>query len=452
MGENKRYIVRAASDLNKDDIYLTVKGWEKVPYLKDEIKKRNLDMKDFESMNPQQLVEILFKEGIVTKPENVVNGQLGPSDIDKYFGYLISTSGTTGNPKIFRFTSLGDGLVVYAQTGKDIVIKYFPENYPVDSAFPPQPSASGVMATHALLHVYLIDGKSYPYRQIPPQLLTPENFKLLVNTLVQRKPRVLIGLTTHVNNMLKALPKDVIKDLEVIVVAGEPYFLPIHNIENFDGYVIDIYGAGELGIPLYSIAKAGKEKSLFKLTKGAITLEIKEPFIQPDRHVAEVYVTKFAVNVPGSPRIDPLGLYAINHKIGDIAEINSEGDIVRFLRSNDMISLAGAKLLLSQVADVVSKFSETYPLSDFVVEYYPLSERNPKPRAIIYVGYETEIENKRNLEEEIRQKIFEINHPVNYEVNLTKAAELEVKLIPSKEILQKQYPRPGKTKRLYVIE
>ncbi|HIH73673.1 MAG TPA: long-chain fatty acid--CoA ligase, partial [Thermococcaceae archaeon] len=106
----------------------------------------------------------------------------------------------------------------------------------------------------------------------------------------------------------------------------------------------------------------------------------------------------------------------------------------------------GAKLHIDQVMDIVHR----YPfLVDFVIIYHPLSPDNPKPKAIIKVGYVGE--KPAGIEDEIRGLIYEANNPVRYEVEEAKSSELIVEAVPAEKVREGLPQKPGKTKRIFIV-
>ncbi|HDD31101.1 MAG TPA: long-chain fatty acid--CoA ligase, partial [Thermococcus litoralis] len=111
-----------------------------------------------------------------------------------------------------------------------------------------------------------------------------------------------------------------------------------------------------------------------------------------------------------------------------------------------VISLGGAKLHIDQVMDIVHR----YPfLVDFVIIYHPLSPENPKPKAIIKIGYVGK--KPSGIEDEIRELIYEANNPVRYEVEEAKSSELVVEAVPAEEVRRGLPQKPGKTKRIFIV-
>jgi len=112
--------------------------------------------------------------------------------------------------------------------------------------------------------------------------------------------------------------------------------------------------------------------------------------------------------------------------------------------------LAGAKLSIYQISDVVHKYQE---LIDFVVEYYPIGEKNTRPKAIVKIGYSRNLSSPpTELIKEVEREILEINQPVQYETRMTQMAILEFQLVPEDELVKIMYSRPGKPQRVIIKE
>ncbi len=200
--------------------------------------------------------------------------------------------------------------------------------------------------------------------------------------------------------------------------------------------IIDNFGSTEDGVTGYRIVKKNKAEP-FVFPESLIIL--RENGDKEYREYQEIYITKIMKEG------ELTGLPLFNYKIGDLAKV-VDGEVMNIIRIKDVISLAGAKLHIDQVMDIVHR----YPfLVDFVIIYHPLSPGNPKPKAIIKVGYVGE--KPSGIEDEIRELIYEANNPVRYEVEEAKSSELVVEAVPAEKVREGLPQKPGKTKRIFTV-
>ncbi|WP_048148521.1 AMP-binding protein [Palaeococcus ferrophilus] len=381
-----------------------------------------------EELTPEMLLEHV--EDVNVTPKDLYSTEkLWPDYIRerRVFHTILKTSGTTGKSKLVPFT-LDDKRRVARQL-TPWVEEYVEDGDVIASFFPPLPSASGMMGFGAFEAMEA----NVRYIQLPIQLLRMG--ELLIREFEEINPTQLFGLTTTVYNLGFRLPEKVREDISLILVGGETLTLEMAQamLENYpNAVIVDVYGTSEDGSPAYRVITK-KRTGDFVSPHSLLTLTETE-----DEGYYAVHITKIMLDG------ELTGLPIFNYAIGDIARVEG-GRIRNIIRTKDAVSLAGAKLFLDQVMEVV--FSHQF-LSDFVILYEPLSRDNPKPRAIIRVGFSGE--RPRDIEDEIRARIYEGNNPVRYEVEESKQAELLIEVVPLAEVRKGLPQRPGKTKRIFI--
>ncbi|WP_324735807.1 AMP-binding protein [Thermococcus sp. SY098] len=387
---------------------------------------------DIESMTPETLASEIDNLHIL--PKDLYNTErVWPSYIKNYdiFYTIVRTSGTTGQPKRIPYTI--DDKRRVARQFIPWFYEYFEKGDRIASFFPPLPSASGIMGYGAVEEL----GAKVAYFQIPIQFIRMPD--LLINELRSIKPTVLFSLTTTAFLLGLKLPEDIRNDIRVILVGGETLTeeLAKATLENFpNAMIIDALGMSEEGAVGYRIVTK-KKTTNFSFPESIIVLESIEEEEYKEYH--KIYVTKIMKEG------ELTGLPLFNYDAGDLARVEN-GEIKSILRIKDAISLAGATLYLDQIISIVHR----YPfLIDFVIIYHPLSPSNPKPKAIIRVGYVGE--KPVGIEDEIRSLIYEGNNPVRYEVEDSKQAELIIEAVPAEKVREGLPQKPGKTKRIFIV-
>ncbi|MCD6559423.1 MAG: AMP-binding protein [Palaeococcus sp.] len=380
-----------------------------------------------ESFSVEEL--LLSMKNIRIIPKDLYNiEEVWPSYIKNksVFHTILKTSGTTGKSKLIPFTM--DDKKRLARQFDPWVEEYVEDGDVIASFFPPLPSASGMMGFGA----FEIMMPRVRYVQMPLQLLRMK--ELLIRELEEISPTWFFCLTTTAYNLGFMLPEGMREDVRLLLVGGETLTdeMAQATLENFpNATIIDAYGCSEDGAPAYRVVKKGKTGE-FKMPHSILTLTPNEG------EYYDVHITK--VMMEG----ELTGLPIFNYAIGDLARVEN-GKIKNIIRIKDVVSLAGAKLFLDQVMSIVFE----YPfLKDFVMLYYPLSRKNPRPKAVIRVGYEGR--KPSGIEEEIRERIYEGNNPVRYEVEDSKQAELVIEAVPIDEVRKGLPQKPGKTKRIFI--
>ncbi|HHI00899.1 MAG TPA: long-chain fatty acid--CoA ligase [Thermococcus litoralis] len=346
------------------------------------------------------------------------------------FHVLSRTSGTTGKPKRIPYTT--DDIKRGSRQLKPWANELM-ENAVVASFFPQLPSSSGFFVLGAFRYL----GTKLRYVQIPIQYILEED--LLIHELREIKPTSLFALTTSAYKLGFVLPEDIKADIQTLVVGGEPLTKELAKgiLDNFpNAVIVDVLGMSEDGLVGYRIVTKNQIEAPFNFPESLLILKKTEDKYEEYYHV---YVTK--VMKEG----ELTGLPIFNYKNWDLARV-VDGKVLNILRSNDVINLGGAKLHIDQVMDIVHR----YPfLVDFVIIYHPLSPDNPKPKAIIKVGYVGK--KPPGIEDEIRELIYEANNPVRYEVEEAKSSELVVEAVPAEEVRRGLPQKPGKTKRIFIV-
>ena len=414
--------------------YTATKAYQLSPYWRKKFEEAQINP---QNITPENLKEKLYEISI--EPRDLYRSDVATKTND--FKLILQTSGTTGKPKEIHFLPKHESKRVARQIEKWL-IDYLNEKNKIVSFFPPLPSASGIMFYEASKIVASSENKNLEFYQIPTQLLQPEQKEILLNRLTTINPTIIGALPTVIYMLANSLPENIRKDVRLLITGAEE--LPINLAKKIlqafpNAEFVDVYGTSEDGATGYR-----------KISKNYLT-----PFSFPETLVTllqdetsnyyKIYLTKITRRPNFFEKLTKkesiVGLYLFNYNIGDYAEVN-EGNVVRIFRENDAISLAGAKLFLTQISEIIHSYEN---LVDYVVIFYPLGIVD-KPKAVLKVGY---VGNKPNLESEIRNRIYESNNPVRYEVEDSKMAELEILLVPISELRKDLPQKPGKPKRLY---
>jgi len=443
---------KIANNISLSQIEETIERIKReVPYLSSKL--GNLRVEDY---TIEDFFKTAFENNVITQPEDLVQLKLSPKSLVNELYAMFFTSGSTGNQKPVPYTFFGDGLVTREQY-IDTFKKYFPPGSRIISLFPTLPASSGEMFKTATIFVKMIDGIGYGWYQIPQSLLAPQYFSILIERIKQLKPRIIGGLPTTIYNILNSLPEEYLKDLEVVIVGGEELSTEVARkifslVPNL--FVIsNVWGTTEAG----AMGVENIEKSTLPVRK--IDIKNLVALIKPEadesynnQRVGRVYLTKIEPKDYSDfgIRKAPLGVYLLNHNIGDYVVLDDENNISRVFREKDVVSLGGAKLYLSSLLDIIHQHEE---FVDMVITYYPLSPQNSKPKAIIEIGYAENLPNPPYEKlREVERKVLETNFPVFQETQVTKMAELEFKLVPLKDLIPKLYEKPGKPQRIKIIK
>lgn len=402
---------------NEDFSYTVKKAVESTKYWNKKFGKIEINPVDLEDVNK---INILPKELYDIKnilPKYILNSEI--------FHTILQTSGTGGVPKQIPFTKDEEKRI--ARQIKKWVKKYVEKGDIIVSFFPPLPSASGVMSFEAMKCLE----EKVRFYQLPPQLFSQK--ELLLSTLEKIKPTSIWALTTSLFNLSEMISEKIKKDIKFTVVGGEELAKELaekisSNLNN--STIIDVYGNAEDAATGYKIYEKGSSHN-FIFPESCIVLK------QEYEDYYKMYLSKLV------RKGELAGVWLFNYDIGDLAKVENS-KVVGITRAGDCINLAGAKLFLSQISEVIHKYPN---LHDYIVIYQPLSPENPEPKATIRIGYSEKV---AGIEDEIRLGIYEINNPVRYEVEDSKMAKLIIEAVPQLE-LRKDLPfKPGKPKRLFI--
>ncbi len=346
------------------------------------------------------------------------------------FYNVMRTSGTTGKPKRIPFTKY-DKIRTSRQYSSWIEEYLYKQK--LASFLPQLPSGSGFLTAASLEYMDVKVG----FYQIPIQYLRMRD--ALIEEFRDIGATAIYTLTTGAYVLGLTLPEDIKNDIQVILVGGETLSQEMANaiLDSFPNAVIlDVFGNSEDDATGRRIVT---RKGMEPFTFPESLILLKEDADPEYKDYYEIYITKIMREG------ELTGLPLFNYKIGDLARV-IDGKVINIIRVKDVISLSGAKLHIDQVMDIVHR----YPfLVDFVIIYHPLSPDNPKPKAIIKVGYVGE--KPAGIEDEIRGLIYEANNPVRYEVEEAKSSELIVEAVPAEKVREGLPQKPGKTKRIFIV-
>ncbi len=386
---------------------------------------------DTEGMTPEELAALTDR--VTIEPHDLYRTvEIWPDYIRKprVFYTVMRTSGTTGKPKRIPYTR--DDRI---RTGRQLepwIREHMDRGDRIASFFPPLPSSSGMFAFGAF---EAINAKA-AYYQVPIQYLLDR--EMLLREFEDIKPTSIFCLTATAYNLGLTLPESIRNDIQTIVVGGETLTpeLAKATLELFpNAVIIDNFGSTEDAVTGYRVITR-KKSSAFEFTESIVVL--KDNGDEYDQY-KRVYITK--VMREG----ELTGLPLFNYDIGDLARVEN-GRVRNIIRVKDVISLAGAKLHIDQVMEIVYDHPE---LLDFVIIYHPLSPENPRPKAVIRVAYRDK--KPAGIEDEVRERIYEANNPVRYEVEESKQAELVIEAVPLEKLRADLPKRLGKTKRIYIV-
>ena len=412
-------------DIDTNDLrYTAEKACETTEFWKEKFMGTNID-----ELTPNSLLSATDK--VFITPHDLYNAdKLWPTYIKnlEIFHGVMRTSGTTGDPKRVPFTH--DDKKRYRRQARSWALEYL-EGSIMASFTAPLPSSSGVFAIEGF------SDANIRYHQIPIHYLRMRD--ALIKELRGIKATGIFGLTAAVYNLSLTLPEDIRNDIQLIIMGGETLTKELAKVvlDSFPNAVIfDVFANTEDGLTGYRLIT---KKKVTPFTFSDSLIVLKQTKDEEYKEYHEIYITK--VMKEG----ELTGLPLFNYKIGDLAKV-VDGKIVNVIREKDTISLAGAKLHIDQVMDIVHRYPS---LIDFVIIYHPLSPENPKPKATIRVGYMGE--KPAGVEDEIRELIYEANNPVRYEVEEAKSSELRIEAVPAKEVRKNLPQKPGKTKRIFIV-
>ncbi|WP_461863070.1 phenylacetate--CoA ligase family protein [Thermococcus sp.] len=392
--------------------------------------KEKFEGVEFDTLTPEALASLTDRV-YITPHDIYKRDKVWPDYIRerRVFYTVMRTSGTTGKPKRVPYTV--DDRFRTARQVEPWIREYMDKGDIIASFFPPLPSSSGMFAFGAF---EALKAKS-AYYQIPIQYLMNRN--LLLKELRDIKPTALFCLLATAYNLGLILPDDIRADIQTIVVGAETLTpeLAKATLELFENAVIiDNYGSTEDDLTGYRIITKKKTTRFYFRDSIVILKDTDDVYKEYKR----MYITK--VMKDG----ELTGLPLFNYDIGDLAKV-VDGEVKNIIRVKDVVTLAGAKLHIDQLMEIVYNHPD---LMDFVIIYHPLSPANPRPKAVIRVAYREK--KPAGIEDEVRELIYEANNPVRYEVEESKQAELIIEAVPMEELRKDLPQRPGKTKRIYI--
>ncbi|NJE31194.1 long-chain fatty acid--CoA ligase [Thermococcus sp. 18S1] len=406
--------------------YTLEKALETTEFWKDKFSGVNA-----EEITPKDLAELTDR--VTIEPHDLYRtSEIWPDYIrdPKIFYTVMRTSGTTGRPKRVPYTR--DDRMRSGRQLEPWIREYMDKGDRIASFFPPLPSSSGMFAFGGF---EAINAKT-AYYQVPIQYLLDR--EMLLRELQDIKPTSIFCLTATAYNLGLTLPESIKKDIQTIVVGGETLTpeLARATLELFENAVIiDNFGSTEDAVTGYRVIT---RKKATKFSFGESIVVLKDNGDGYDDY-KRIYITK--VMRDG----ELTGLPLFNYDIGDLARIEN-GEVRNIIRIKDVVTLAGAKLHIDQVMEIVYDHPD---LLDFVIIYHPLSPENPKPKATIRIAYGEK--KPAGIEDEVRELLYEANNPVRYEVEESQQAELEIVAVPLEKLRADLPRRLGKTKRIYIV-
>jgi phenylacetate-CoA ligase len=392
---------------------------------------------------PQDLLKA-YEKGFYTTPQDL------PNLMPQYpvFGQYFLTSGSVGKPKIVALSSDDKERLIreYTPAWKTFI----KEGDIILTLLPSSPAISGVTVTESfskmpvkVFHLPLPIGKD-------------------VNTFLEYwklfKPNSLMGLTTSVYRLPLLLTEKGMEakqlGIKKIGVGAESSTVERRKriAEEFDARVYDFYATSENGLIGYE-KEPFSDDHLITIPETLVFLVKGEEEVSKNEN-SEVIVTNLYRS--GEKPLLPL----INYKIGDWAkciEKDEESGVVTVIGEirREAAYLAGAKLNPQEVEAVIDGLGEFKGLLSG--EYCIINYNDTDRKAVAEIRLEAKkpltSEQKTQISQQVRQKIYEANIPVYHMAEIVKDAKLIIN-ITEPGSLYKGYEhliKPGKPKRLITL-
>jgi len=359
------------------------------------------------------------------------------------------TSGTSGKPKEI-WLNPDDEKRITVQ-GSKLYSLTFKRDDRILNCFPKQPAVSGYMSNLGL------SAEKYNFQHFPAQEIK-ENPQRFTEVLKKFNPTVIMSLTTFAYRLPLLFTslglERKFSTLQRALVSAEPSTISrrktISQELNVDVY--DLYASSENGVIAYEVKPltdehiVNQEDTLIFLVREKDEVSISE--------TGDVLLTNlFDINLS-----EPY-MVLLNYKIGDRAKCveKEDSEIVTSISEirRESAYLAGAKLNPQEVEKAIEEL-EDYK-KELTGEYFIVTYSDSQRRAIAEVRIEgrknLSLEDEKNIDKRIRERIYSANFPVWNEVENTKNARLLIEVTNPGELYKgyEQYIKPGKPKRLLVL-
>jgi len=410
---------------------------KEIPWYVRKYKELGIDPDEIRS--PQDLLKA-YEKGLYTTPQDLPELVYYKHPEAKGPFY---TSGTSGKPKEI-WLNPDDNKRIISQFTK--AFKTLKKEDKILSCLPREPAISGYMTTISLLDLGL-DFRNFPAQEIGG------NIPKFLETYKNLKPTVLMSLTTFAYRLPLMLEASKIPSyLRAVFVGAEPSTIERRESigRDFNSLVYDVYASSENGLIGYEFKPFSDEhivpipQTLLFLVKDRDKVSVGEG--------GEILVTNLYETTA-----EPY-MVLINYKIGDWAKcLEEDNGIVTSISEirREAAYLAGAKLHPQEVEKAIEEL-EKYK-RELTGEYFIITHSDSQRRAIAEVRIEGKRnispEDKKGIEEKVREKIYSNNFPVWNEVENAKNAKLLIEITNPGELYKgyEQYIKPGKPKRLLVL-
>jgi phenylacetate-coenzyme A ligase PaaK-like adenylate-forming protein len=396
---------------------------------------------------PQDLLKA-YEKGLYTTPQDLPELVYYKHPEAKGPFY---TSGTAGKPKEV-WVNPDDEKRFILQCAKIYKIA-FSKNDRILNCFPGMPGISGYGLSAALNNL------GYSFTHFPAQKVGKDLHEF-VNTIKELKPTVLMGLTTFVYRLPLILQSFYINPgilgFKSIITAGEPSSTERRKTigkEFGDANVYDFYGTTENDVVAYEI-QPFTDKQLVTIPETLLFLCGKDKNPVSKSEVGDVLITNL-YEIGARP-----WSILINYKIGDWAKCVDKSDesgvvtVISEIR-REAAYLAGAKLNPQEVEAIIDGLSEFkgFLTGEYCIITYNDADRKAVAEIRLEARKQLSNEQKKQISQQVRQKIYEANIPVYHMAEIVKDAKLTINITEPGSLYKgyEQHIKPGKPKRLIVL-
>lgn len=394
--------------------------------------------------NPQDLLKA-YEKGLYTTPQNLPDLTFYEDDGTKEF----FTSGVSGKPK--RVCLNPDDEKWWVSQFSKGFHEPFSKEDKILNCLPKHPAVSGYIMNHSLSMF------GYSFEHAAAQEIGGDIEKFM-NFYKALKPSALICLTTFAYRLPKKLEEIGIKarnlEIKSIAFGGEPSTVERRKKigEEFNSNIFDWYVSSESGF-------MACEKKPFS-AEYKISLANTLIFLVEDKdQISESEVGNVMVSNLYYPELLKPHAIILNYKIGDWAtclEKNNKGIITTIGNiRRESAYLAGAKFDPTEVEKCIEELEicRNYLSGEYFVVNYTDNNRRAVGEIRVESKFKLLPENKRDICEKIKERIYQSNIPVKTLVEVIKDAQLFIEITDPGELYKgyEQYIKPGKPKRLLVI-